>query len=189
MNIEKKLKMLIPSMGLALILGGCQSSFLTNMDDKGTTLIGVFGLYPAHDNDPFLSIKCALSIVNSLEEKGIQAKVGITTGTVFAAEVGNDRRCEYAIIGDIVNMSARLMGATSKINKKLYENISILCDQATYKAINPPNKKLGVIGLNNFIMGFVYFTNTRIKKNEESSLWKIFIAALPIKVHIIIPNM
>ena len=28
--------MLIPSIGLALIISGCQSSFLTNMDDKGT---------------------------------------------------------------------------------------------------------------------------------------------------------
>ena len=36
MNKEKKIKMLIPSIGLALIISGCQSSFLTNMDDKGT---------------------------------------------------------------------------------------------------------------------------------------------------------
>ena len=37
MNKEKKMKMLIPSVGLALIIGGCQSSFLTNTDDKGTS--------------------------------------------------------------------------------------------------------------------------------------------------------
>ena len=114
------------------LLEGSVRQFI--MDDKGTTLIGVFGLYPAHDNDPYLAIKCALNIVKSLEEMDIHAKVGITTGTVFAAEVGNDRRCEYAVIGDIVNMSARLMVATSKINEKLYEKISILCDQATYRA-------------------------------------------------------
>ena len=36
MNKEKKIKMLIPSIGLALILSSCQSSFLTSMDDKGT---------------------------------------------------------------------------------------------------------------------------------------------------------
>ena len=33
---EKKIKMLIPSIGLALIISSCQSSFLTSMDDKGT---------------------------------------------------------------------------------------------------------------------------------------------------------
>ena len=36
MNKEKKIKMLIPSIGLALIISSCQSSFLTSMDDKGT---------------------------------------------------------------------------------------------------------------------------------------------------------
>ena len=36
MNKEKVIKMLIPAVGLALFLSGCQSSFLTNMDDKGT---------------------------------------------------------------------------------------------------------------------------------------------------------
>ena len=30
------IKKFIPALGLALVIGGCQSSFLTNMDDKGT---------------------------------------------------------------------------------------------------------------------------------------------------------
>ena len=36
MNKEKVIKMLIPAVGLALFVSGCQSSFLTNMDDNGT---------------------------------------------------------------------------------------------------------------------------------------------------------
>ena len=36
MNKERVIKMLIPAVGLALFVSGCQSSFLTNMDDKGT---------------------------------------------------------------------------------------------------------------------------------------------------------
>ena len=36
MQKEKVIKMLIPAVGLALFVSGCQSSFLTNMDDKGT---------------------------------------------------------------------------------------------------------------------------------------------------------
>ena len=36
MKEEKVIKMLIPAVGLALFVSGCQSSFLTNMDDKGT---------------------------------------------------------------------------------------------------------------------------------------------------------
>tara|TARA_B100000941_G_scaffold208796_1_gene152781 strand:- start:672 stop:1205 length:534 start_codon:yes stop_codon:yes gene_type:complete len=36
MNKEKLIKRLMPAVGLALFVSGCQSSFLTNMDDKGT---------------------------------------------------------------------------------------------------------------------------------------------------------
>ena len=36
MKKEKVIKMLIPAVGLALFVSGCQSSFLTNMDEKGT---------------------------------------------------------------------------------------------------------------------------------------------------------
>ena len=45
----------------------------------------------------------------------------------------------------------------------------------------------GVISLNKLINGSVNFTKTFMKKNSESSLWKIFIATLPINVHIITP--
>ena len=47
----------------------------------------------------------------------------------------------------------------------------------------------GVIGLNNLNNGFVNFTNAFMKKNSEFSLRKMFIATLPIRVHIMIPNM
>ena len=36
MNREKIKKLLLPTIGLAMVVSGCQSSFLTNMDDKGT---------------------------------------------------------------------------------------------------------------------------------------------------------
>ena len=40
-----------------------------------------------------------------------------------------------------------------------------------------------------FMKAFVNLTKAFIKKKFESSLWKIFIADLPIKVHIIIPRI
>ena len=37
-------------------------------------------------------------------------------------------------------------------------------------------------------IGLVNFTNTFIKKNSESSFWKMFIADLPISVYITTPS-
>ena len=49
-------------------------------------------------------------------------------------------------------------------------------------------RKLGVKNLKKFNIGLVNFTNTFIKKNSESSFWKMFIADLPISVYIMTPS-
>lgn len=54
---------------------------------------------------------------------------GISTGKVFCGSVGSDKRQEYAMVGDTVNLSARLMGVAHKGNH------GILCDEATYHAV------------------------------------------------------
>ncbi len=51
--------------------------------------------------------------------------MGITTGKTFCGDVGSSARREYALVGDIVNLSARLMVAA-----KTY----VLCDFDTYEA-------------------------------------------------------
>ena len=62
-------------------------------------------------------------------------------------------------------------------------------NQATYNGTSGWTIKEGVRGLNIFNSGFVKFTKALIKKNWESSLWKILIATRPTNVHIIIPRI
>jgi adenylate cyclase len=63
------------------------------------------------------------------DNKPIRSKIGVTTGNVFAGAVGSKRRCEYAVIGDVVNLSARLMCAMDGV--KVDSSVSILCDSVT----------------------------------------------------------
>ena len=58
----------------------------------------------------------------------MDASVGVTTGTVFCGIVGSSKRREYAMVGDIVNLSARLMVAGEKMG------VGILCDAVTMEA-------------------------------------------------------
>lgn len=87
---------------------GSLNKFL--MDDKGSTLLAAFGLPPAgHSNDALRGIMCAFTIVQSLKELGLRASCGVTTGTAFCGVVGGRGRREYSVLGDMVNLSARLM--------------------------------------------------------------------------------
>eukprot|EP01122_Echinamoeba_exundans_P016458 TRINITY_DN8345_c0_g1_i1.p1 TRINITY_DN8345_c0_g1~~TRINITY_DN8345_c0_g1_i1.p1 ORF type:complete len:1850 (-),score=315.80 TRINITY_DN8345_c0_g1_i1:151-5700(-) len=97
------------------------------IDDKGSVLIAAFGLPPlSHEDDAIRAIRAATLISGRLKkELSIDASIGITTGKAFCGAVGSEERREYAMVGDIVNLSARLMAKASGI---------ILCDRTTYQA-------------------------------------------------------
>ena len=92
------------------------------VDDKGMVLIACFGLV-AHENDAERATRCAMEISTDLRKERIISSSGVTTGEVYCGLVGGETRCEYALIGDVVNMAARLMASTSD---------EIRCDLATY---------------------------------------------------------
>ena len=81
------------------------------VDDKGSTLIACFGLPPSsHENDAPRSVLAGMALASSLLLDGLHASVGVTNGLVFCGVVGNQGgRREYTVLGDTVNLSARLM--------------------------------------------------------------------------------
>jgi class 3 adenylate cyclase len=94
-------------------------------DDKGTVLIAAF---LAHEDSPVRGVQTALEIHRRLGQLQVANTVGITTGKVFCGSVGSEVRREYAMVGDIVNLSARLMVAA------LHQRVDILCDGSTMHA-------------------------------------------------------
>ncbi len=97
-----------------------------SVDDKGATLVAAFGLPPlAHEDDPERAVKAAYAIRNHLLNFGVNTAIGIATGQAFCGIVGNVRRREYTMIGDVVNLSARLMQAAPR---------DVLCDGATWES-------------------------------------------------------
>ena len=97
-----------------------------SVDDKGVSLVSALGLPPlAHEDDAARGVKAALAMRAALEELGLRSSVGVTTGRAFCGVVGSDLRREYTVMGDVVNLAARLMQSAPD---------SILCDRATFEA-------------------------------------------------------
>jgi tetratricopeptide (TPR) repeat protein len=105
-----------------------------NVDDKGITIVAALGLPPfAHEDDPARGVQAALMVRKELTNLNVRSYIGITTGRIFCGSVGNDSRREYTIIGNAVNLSARLMDAASKQDELIVEyGIPILCDRLTF---------------------------------------------------------
>ncbi|KAJ3190642.1 hypothetical protein HK101_008516 [Irineochytrium annulatum] len=97
-----------------------------HVDDKGAVALAFFGLPPlAHQNDASYGVKAVLDVRDQFVDLLDEFAIGITTGVVSIGGVGNASRTEYAVMGDSINMAARLMCHPQAAS-------SILCDEKTY---------------------------------------------------------
>ena len=90
------------------LLGGALNKIL--VDGKGLTLVVGFGLPPrAYEDDGLRAVRAALRIEAMLRRQGVAFGIGVSTGRAFCGAYGNAIRREYTMLGDSVNLAARLM--------------------------------------------------------------------------------
>lgn len=105
----------------------------------GDAVMAIFG-EPIQDiNHPVNAVKCAYAMlkkVEDLQEKWlfegkpkIEIGVGINTGDAFVGNIGSEKRLEYTVIGDTVNLASRIEG----YNKVYHTNL--LVSSSTYSYI------------------------------------------------------
>jgi class 3 adenylate cyclase len=83
----------------------------------GDAVMALFGAPRAHDDDPIRAARAALDVhqaLNRLNETGtrpIQAHIGIASGEVVASTISRADAQDYTVLGDSVNLAARLVAA------------------------------------------------------------------------------
>jgi adenylate cyclase len=76
--------------------------------------------------------EAADELIKELEEQGlptIDIGIGINTGTCIVGNMGSEERFDYSVIGDAVNLGARLEGQTRN-----YDGIRVLLGPETYRS-------------------------------------------------------
>ncbi|MBI4340071.1 MAG: tetratricopeptide repeat protein [Chloroflexi bacterium] len=86
-----------------------------DIDSHGIKLIVLFGAPIAHEHDSENALRLALDLQREVSQRGggLRHRIGINSGFVFAGDVGSPYRREYTVMGDSVNLAARLMGSAS----------------------------------------------------------------------------
>ena len=82
-----------------------------DVGDKGSTLLVLFGAPVGHEDDAARAVRCALDLVTLGARHHLPLGVGVNGGVVFCGHVGAPHRHEYTVMGDAVNLAARLMTA------------------------------------------------------------------------------
>ena len=100
------------------LLVGClegNGGFLAGSDlaSEGDKLICLFGAPLSVEQGEAAALRAMLELDSQLPAAGIRLRhrIGISSGHVFAGEIGSSSRREYTVIGDSVNLAARLMAA------------------------------------------------------------------------------
>ncbi|HSH01461.1 MAG TPA: adenylate/guanylate cyclase domain-containing protein [Anaerolineae bacterium] len=75
--------------------------------DKGNHLHIIFGA-PVAPDAPDQALRCALALQREKPAFIEEQAIGVATGLVFAGPVGSQKRREYTIVGDVVNLSSRV---------------------------------------------------------------------------------
>jgi adenylate cyclase len=84
----------------------------------GDAVMALWGAPIAHSDDPDRALEAAVAMQRTIEELNrgwvasgrpeIGVGIGISHGDVFAGNIGSHRRLEYTVLGDAVNVAARL---------------------------------------------------------------------------------
>jgi class 3 adenylate cyclase len=80
------------------------------IDDKGMLFVLVWGLPPlVHTDDASRATLCCFDMIKIFKRLNLVGRFGVTTGRNFCGQCGSMKRMEYTVLGDTVNLSARLM--------------------------------------------------------------------------------
>jgi class 3 adenylate cyclase/tetratricopeptide (TPR) repeat protein len=86
----------------------------------GDAIMALFGAPVVRENDAERALRAALAIMDELaafnREQGVSLGIhfGINTGEVIAGEIGAKGRRDYSVIGDAVNVAARLQDLSAR---------------------------------------------------------------------------
>lgn len=103
----------------------------------GDAIMAVFGAPVSRPDDAQNAVKAAVDMRKALRrlnerlaERGIaplETGIGIHTGEVVAGNIGSERRMEYTVIGDAVNLASRLESWTKELQA------AIVISDVTYR--------------------------------------------------------
>ena len=90
----------------------------------GHRIMALFGAPRAHVDDPERAVRAALEMQQAMAAFAelntscgpfsLKQRIGVNTGLVFAGNVGSLIRQEYSVMGDEVNLTARLMAVATE---------------------------------------------------------------------------
>ncbi|MDR2101176.1 MAG: HAMP domain-containing protein [Treponema sp.] len=149
----------------------------------GDAIMAFWGAPVKHDDDVPQAVLAALDMIDALEGFNRRQKelekpefkigIGINYGVVTVGNIGSERKMDYTVIGDSVNLASRMEGLTKTYHQEL------LISETLYAALQKqapgqfPIRLLDTVAVKGKTRGVKIYTLKRSLSPEEQRAWAV----------------
>jgi len=143
----------------------------------GDAIMAFFGAPVRHDDDAVSSVLAALEMTESLDEFNAKQRaagkpefkigIGINYGIVTVGNIGCDKKMDYTVIGDMVNLASRIEGLTKPYKQPL------IFSEFLYEKVKGafPCRLLDTVAVKGKTKGVRIYTARRSVSPKEAAAW------------------
>jgi len=150
----------------------------------GDAIMAFWGAPEKHDNDALQSVLSGLEMISAVEKfNGNQKKlgkcefkigIGINYGEVTVGNIGSERKMDYTVIGDAVNLASRMEGLTKTYHAEILISESLFDE---LRSVSPDSglhyRFLDIVAVKGKTKGVKIFTVKQNLSANEKTAWSL----------------
>ena len=144
----------------------------------GDAIMAFFGAPVKHDDDAYQSALAGIEMAEAVKGFNVSQRkagkpefnigIGINYGVVTVGNIGTDKKMDYTVIGDMVNLASRLEGLT-----KVYRQDLLVSESLHYKVKELlPWRLIDTVSVKGKEKGVRIYTIKKELSEKEEKLWK-----------------
>ncbi len=150
----------------------------------GDAIMAFFGAPARHKNDALNSVLAGIEMTEALEGFNAHQRelgkpefhigVGINYGVVTVGNIGTDKKMDYTIIGDMVNLASRMEGLTKKYKQPL------LISESLHRKVHEevPCRLIDTVAVKGRAKGAKIYSAKKTLNEQENRAWTLHNTAM-----------
>jgi len=150
----------------------------------GDAIMAFWGAPGKHEDDALQSVLAGLDMIDavnvfnakqrSMGKPEFHIGVGINYGEVTVGNIGSERKMDYTVIGDSVNLASRMEGLTKTYHSELLISEYVYTELRRTKITEPLNfRLLDTVAVKGKTKGVKIYTVKRTLTTAEASAWPL----------------
>ncbi|MCL1929258.1 MAG: adenylate/guanylate cyclase domain-containing protein [Treponema sp.] len=148
----------------------------------GDAIMAFWGAPVKHEDDAFQAVLSGLDMLDAVNAFNAKQReigktefyigIGINYGTVTVGNIGSERKMDYTVIGDMVNLASRMEGLTKPYHSELLVSETVYAELEK-NAVQLPLRLLDTVAVKGKTKGVKIYTVKRNLSEKEIDAWNI----------------